>query len=1292
MVKKNLVLFIIPFVLFAGEIRKDYFFSTPVMQNGAVLMEGCRSARWPFEPSVAVKPAKILLPRGQEAVSFSVTYDEPVSLQGNFTVQPFIPGGRISVEPPKEYYKQRSTVYEKNEFYPSQVRSQNFYTQYKHGHAVFVGILYPVQYNPVSKEVRYYRRMSVTVQTRAVSPPAYKCTPFIKDRLQHLVDNPEAVSGLSLSSRGPDDYEYLIVTSDALKNSFSDFIEFNKRRCLRTQVQTIQFIKSNYSGVDDADKLRNYIKEQYENNNIVYVLLGGDDDNANADDIPHRGFRASFYDYGTDFYDEKDIAADMYFSCLDGTWKVSGSQYWGEFGSEDIGWEVYASRFCVDNATELNTMIQKTIKYSEQPVVNEVKNCLLAGEYMWGPPNHPAECWGGNLMDQLIGTCTAHGYTTIGIDNTWSIIKLYDKDQNWMKSTLFNTIRDNKTTWINHVGHSNNTYVLKNMINDVSNNNYTNNGTNANFFLIYTQSCYSGSFDNRSPGGSYTSDCIGEKFTSEIGNGAIAYVGCSRYSLGDDGTGSTEGTNGSNQRYHRYFHDAIFGKNIHYLEMMNAYSKEMNADLICESDIQSPPYFGQMKYAAYNLNVLGDPALSVWTDTPQQLDPDYDTLLLLPLFTMQTPPYSWVAIVDPDGNIISTQLTGSGGNCVIDDDTFADYVVNNPLDTLKVRIKAHNYLPFEGNLYIFTSDAVRVRSPDGGEFLLLGEAYEITWIDNIGENVKIELLKSGVLHKTIAASTPSSSPYSWSVDDTITEDSDYKIRITSIDDPSVTDESDGEFTITSPILTVTSPNGGEIVHVGSIVNITWDSIGSIGNVEIFYSTDDGSNWETVVSGTANDGSHPWTVPDKPSDLCKIRICKASGGTPSDESDDVFSIELVPLISLSFPVGGEVFYIDSTYTIRWSTVGTVGDVKIDYTQNNGTTWSTIVGQTENDGLFDWKVPSMSPMPCKVRVSEAADEIPADTSDNVFIEAAPSVSVSYPNGGEVLYIGMVYKIQWSTTGQVGDIKIEYSTDDGTNWKVIESGVTNSGSYNWTIPDEESAVCRIRISESTDDNPFDISDNTFEIAQPFIELSSPNGGEVLKSGFNHYISWQGEGFTGDVRIEYSIDNGVNWAVIVDSTANDGSHSWTVPNNPSVNCKVRVSEVTNSNPFDESDAAFEIEFGTAIQDQDKTPNKFNGSFNIVPNPANNGFDQKVSFILISTESMKDATVKVYDPLGSIVYESEKLLLCNANQQYTFHPWYLKNISGRPVAGGSYLAVLMAKNKDGRAVVVKRIIGIKEN
>jgi hypothetical protein len=93
-------------------------------------------------------------------------------------------------------------------------------------------------------------------------------------------------------------------------------------------------------------------------------------------------------------------------------------------------------------------------------------------------------------------------------------------------------------------------------------------------------------------------------------------------------------------------------------------------------------------------------------------------------------------------------------------------------------------------------------------------------------------------------------------------------------------------------ITVTYPNGGEILVIGESANITWTWTGAITNVVIEYSTDSGATYPNViVASTPCSGTYQWNpIPDTPTTTAKVRITEA-GPTPEaqDESDADFTI-------------------------------------------------------------------------------------------------------------------------------------------------------------------------------------------------------------------------------------------------------------------------------------------------------------------------------------------------------------------------------------------------------------------
>lgn len=93
-------------------------------------------------------------------------------------------------------------------------------------------------------------------------------------------------------------------------------------------------------------------------------------------------------------------------------------------------------------------------------------------------------------------------------------------------------------------------------------------------------------------------------------------------------------------------------------------------------------------------------------------------------------------------------------------------------------------------------------------------------------------------------------------------------------------------------VTVTAPNGGETWGVSTMQNITWTSSG-VTNVKIELSTDNGSSWSDIIASTPSSGTYNWTVSNTPSTQCLVRISDVSNPSTLDESDAVFTIEVVP---------------------------------------------------------------------------------------------------------------------------------------------------------------------------------------------------------------------------------------------------------------------------------------------------------------------------------------------------------------------------------------------------------------
>jgi len=88
---------------------------------------------------------------------------------------------------------------------------------------------------------------------------------------------------------------------------------------------------------------------------------------------------------------------------------------------------------------------------------------------------------------------------------------------------------------------------------------------------------------------------------------------------------------------------------------------------------------------------------------------------------------------------------------------------------------------------------ITIGQPNGGESLVRGSAYLITWNDDFPEDVNIELYRAGTT--TTIANGVSGSTYSWNIPSSQTAASNYKIKIYSTLDATIKDFSDANFSI-----------------------------------------------------------------------------------------------------------------------------------------------------------------------------------------------------------------------------------------------------------------------------------------------------------------------------------------------------------------------------------------------------------------------------------------------------------------------------------------------------------------
>jgi len=87
------------------------------------------------------------------------------------------------------------------------------------------------------------------------------------------------------------------------------------------------------------------------------------------------------------------------------------------------------------------------------------------------------------------------------------------------------------------------------------------------------------------------------------------------------------------------------------------------------------------------------------------------------------------------------------------------------------------------------------------------------------------------------------------------------------------------------------------------------------------------------------------------------------------------------ITVQIPNGGETWPINSKKTIRWTSSGVSGNVRIDLSRDGGTNWETPFASVANDGSQQWKVTGPATTQGRIRVCDLSGPV-CDTSDANF----------------------------------------------------------------------------------------------------------------------------------------------------------------------------------------------------------------------------------------------------------------------------------------------------------------------
>jgi len=424
-------------------------------------------------------------------------------------------------------------------------------------------------------------------------------------------------------------------------------------------------------------------------------------------------------------------------------------------------------------------------------------------------------------------------------------------------------------------------------------------------------------------------------------------------------------------------------------------------------------------------------------------------------------------------------------------------------------------------------------------------------------------------------------------------------------------------------LALLSPNGGDFSINNNTTVIQWLSYG-IANINLDYSTNDGISWNSIVTDLpANSQTFNWIVNATPSNQCRIRISDAANPSVNDISESQFAISAAltvvePLIPNSwnnyqwpynayYPlepnginghIGNACGHSSLARILHYWEFPVVGNDELTFTDNGGYTWSANFGETTYN--YD-NMPAYL-----LQNSTEAEYMDVAT---LFYHAATSMHDIGGSGTNLDNMSYAMKHYFNYKESNTTLRKDYTRSEWIQLMITElnngrpllvqgmrlENVDGCGDWHendciaghWYHVDgyNEYGDFHVVVGYGNYDGFYD-ADSLIHYSYNLgiltglepnlngkeLSLQTHDGGETLITGEVSEIIWNSTNVM-DVRLEYTIDNGKNWDVIINSTpAANGSYNWTVPTVITEECKIKLIDVSDINIYDKSDIAFSI------------------------------------------------------------------------------------------------------------------------
>jgi hypothetical protein len=336
-------------------------FSKPVLNDEVQyvtvsLKEAVSSLSVPGSPLLPVVTKVFTFPFGTKISGVEVSFSDTHQLTLSKEIVPSKEPSTVNVKMENEPIKD-PVVYQSEAVYPA--------TSYRYSagagldgkeHVIYLAVqCYPVHYSP-AKNILYYSENA---------------------KIQVIYEEPTTPTVFS------DQYDLVIITPSEFSTALQPLIDHKISMGLNTTLKTTEEIYSEYSGFDQAEKIKYFIKNAIETLGVDYVLLVG-----SINKLPIRTSYASDW--------EGSLITDLYYADIYNStggfcsWDNDGDGKYGEVYHDhhqsydidgvDLFPDVNIGRLPCEKTAEVKTVVNKIIHYETETTGKSwFKNMIFVG-------------------------------------------------------------------------------------------------------------------------------------------------------------------------------------------------------------------------------------------------------------------------------------------------------------------------------------------------------------------------------------------------------------------------------------------------------------------------------------------------------------------------------------------------------------------------------------------------------------------------------------------------------------------------------------------------------------------------------------------------------------------------------------------------------------------------------------------------------------------------------------------------------------------------------------------------